>query len=167
VRGSVAQRAGELKKMLAEGQSLPFDSLILCNIGQLGVRGAAERGRFPGAVTGRVSLPAGNPHAVKQTPITYYRQVAAALYVPELGTAPQKLIDSGLFPADVVARATTYLKATGYACLGSEALWTKLSGEKSHRFHPSSISSVFGLTGVAAESFLTLACAESFLTLAC
>jgi len=65
------QRAGELKKMLTDGKPLPFDSLILCNIG--------------------------NPHAVKQKPITFYRQVAAALYVPELASDPQKLVASGKY----------------------------------------------------------------------
>jgi len=65
------QRAGELKKMLTDGKTLPFDSLILCNIG--------------------------NPHAVKQKPITFYRQVAAALYVPELASDPHKLVASGIY----------------------------------------------------------------------
>jgi len=39
--------------------------------------------------------------------------VAAALYVPELASDPQKLVASGLFPADVVERAQAYHKATG------------------------------------------------------
>ena len=33
VRGTVAVRAGELKAELARGDALPFDKLILCNIG--------------------------------------------------------------------------------------------------------------------------------------
>ena len=53
VRGTVAVRAGELKGALQRGDALPFDRLTLCNIG--------------------------NPHAVQQKPITYYRQVAPSL----------------------------------------------------------------------------------------
>jgi alanine transaminase len=93
VRGSVVQRAGELKKALAAGDPLPFNQLIFCNIG--------------------------NPHAVNQKPITFYRQVAAALYMPELASDPDKLTASGLFPADVVERAQEYLKATGGNGVGS------------------------------------------------
>ena len=93
VRGTVVQRAAELKRALADGEALPFDELILCNIG--------------------------NPHAVKQQPITFYRQVAAAMYMPELASDPQKLVASGLFPADVVERAQEYLKATGGSGVGS------------------------------------------------
>ena len=56
VRGTVAVRAGELKAELARGDALPFDKLILCNIG--------------------------NPHAVQQKPITYYRQALAPCAAP-------------------------------------------------------------------------------------
>ena len=56
VRGTVAVRAGELKGALARGDTLPFDKLTLCNIG--------------------------NPHAVQQKPITYYRQVLAPPQCP-------------------------------------------------------------------------------------
>ena len=82
VRGAVALRAAELKRELASGENLPFDELILCNIG--------------------------NPHAVQQRPVTFYRQVASALYLPELTTDPDKVAASGLFPPDVVARAQAY-----------------------------------------------------------
>eukprot|EP00439_Symbiodinium_sp_Y106_P003482 s3685_g1.t1 len=51
VRGAVPQRAAELKDKLKAGEKMPFDRLVFCNIG--------------------------NPHAVQQKPITFYRQALA------------------------------------------------------------------------------------------
>ncbi len=85
VRGTVAVRAGELKQALARGDELPFDQLTLCNIG--------------------------NPHAVKQKPITYYRQVASALYSPELTKQGGGAL-AGVYPADVIERAQEYHNST-------------------------------------------------------
>ncbi|CAL1131779.1 unnamed protein product [Cladocopium goreaui] len=61
VRGAVPARAGELAQQLKAGEKLPFDRLVFCNIG--------------------------NPHAVGQKPITFYRQVAAAVTDPSLLSA--------------------------------------------------------------------------------
>lgn len=82
VRGEVVIKAGQLKEQLARGEPMPFDSLVPCNIG--------------------------NPHAVKQKPITFYRQVAACVLCPSLIDG-----DESGFPADVKARAKEYLDATG------------------------------------------------------
>lgn len=81
VRGEVVTKANEIKERLAQGEALPFKSLVPCNIG--------------------------NPHAVKQKPITFYRQVAACCLCPSLIDG-----DESGFPADVKARAKEYLDAT-------------------------------------------------------
>ena len=64
VRGTVALKAMSIQKKLnsAEGSSLPFKSLISCNIG--------------------------NPQALGQKPITFIRQVATACTYPELLDEP-------------------------------------------------------------------------------
>jgi len=92
VRGTVAVRAGELKGALARGDELPFDKLTLCNIG--------------------------NPHAVQQKPITYYRQVASALYSPELTKEGGGALAT-LYPEDVIARAQAYHAATNGSGMGA------------------------------------------------
>lgn len=91
VRGAVVAKSAELQKKLDAGEKLPFERLILCNIG--------------------------NPHAVQQKPITFYRQVAACCACPALcegpedalaglakGTRLQAMADDGVYyAADVVA----------------------------------------------------------------
>lgn len=86
VRGAVPARAGELAQQLKAGEKLPFDRLVFCNIG--------------------------NPHAVGQKPITFYRQVAAAVTDPSL-------LSAGIYPDDVKKRATEYLAATNGAGSGA------------------------------------------------
>jgi alanine transaminase len=86
VRGVVVGKSVEMKKRLADGEALPFKELIPCNIG--------------------------NPHAVKQKPITFYRQVAACCMNPGQ-------IEGSTLPADVISRAKEYLAATGGNGLGS------------------------------------------------
>jgi len=86
VRGAVPQRAAELKDKLKAGEKMPFDRLVFCNIG--------------------------NPHAVQQKPITFYRQVAA-------GVTDPSLLKQGLYPGDVVQRANEYLEATNNAGTGA------------------------------------------------
>ena len=67
VRGELVIKAGEYQKQLADGSAdLPFDEIILCNIG--------------------------NPQSVGQKPFTFFRQVLAACMYPELidsGTLPK------------------------------------------------------------------------------
>eukprot|EP00929_Paragymnodinium_shiwhaense_P019606 TRINITY_DN13311_c0_g1_i1.p1 TRINITY_DN13311_c0_g1~~TRINITY_DN13311_c0_g1_i1.p1 ORF type:complete len:544 (-),score=81.56 TRINITY_DN13311_c0_g1_i1:296-1834(-) len=87
VRGAVPCRAAQIGVALKSGEgSFPFDRLIFCNIG--------------------------NPHAVQQKPITFYRQVAAATVDPTLLTA-------NVYPKDVVQRASEYLAATNGSGIGA------------------------------------------------
>mmetsp|Transcript_48482 Transcript_48482/g.108903 ORF Transcript_48482/g.108903 Transcript_48482/m.108903 type:complete len:508 (-) Transcript_48482:23-1546(-) len=86
VRGAVPQRAAELASKLKAGESMPFERLVFCNIG--------------------------NPHAVQQKPITFYRQVAAAVTDPSL-------LEGGPYATDVVRRAKEYLQATNNAGTGA------------------------------------------------
>ena len=70
VRGKLVIKAGEYQKALAEGQKLPFDEVILCNIG--------------------------NPQSVGQKPLTFYRQVLAGVMWPDLieaGSLPSDVAD--------------------------------------------------------------------------
>lgn len=84
VRGAVVAKAEELKNRLQAGEQLPFKEIIACNIG--------------------------NPHAVKQKPVTFYRQVLACCTYPEL-------MDS--MPEDVKARSREYLQATNCGSVGA------------------------------------------------
>ena len=62
VRGELVIKAGQYQKMLADGDtSLPFDEVILCNIG--------------------------NPQSVGQKPFTFFRQVLAGCMYPDLADA--------------------------------------------------------------------------------
>lgn len=87
VRGAVPTRAGEIAAKLKAGKgSYPFNRLIFCNIG--------------------------NPQAVQQKPITFYRQVAAATLDPNL-------LADNVYPEDVARRAKEYLAATGGSGVGA------------------------------------------------
>ncbi|KAG8459227.1 hypothetical protein KFE25_005738 [Diacronema lutheri] len=88
VRGSVVQRAEEIERQLAsgEGAALPFDKIVFCNIG--------------------------NPQAVGQKPITFFRQVLALCDLPaESGVDHPSA--SLLFPPDAIARAREMRAAMG------------------------------------------------------
>lgn len=84
VRGLIPTRADALKAKLAAGESLPFKELVYCNIG--------------------------NPQALKQKPLTYYRQVMALIDAPMLLDNPAVV---AALPSDVVARAKEYLAGIG------------------------------------------------------
>lgn len=80
VRGAIVQRAEQLSEKLRDSASaaeLPFSRVILCNIG--------------------------NPQSVGQTPVTYIRQVLAAMVCPSL-------LDTANLPSDVVKRVRLFLK---------------------------------------------------------
>jgi aspartate/methionine/tyrosine aminotransferase len=64
---------------LENGEKFPFENVVFCNIG--------------------------NPQSVGNPPISFIRQVCAAVDHPELMEHP------GLFPADVIARSKAYLKS--------------------------------------------------------
>ena len=76
VRGPIVVQAQQLEKALERGVALPFDKVVYCNIG--------------------------NPHSLGQKPVSYYRQVLAAIECEGL---------DGAFPADVVARANEYKRS--------------------------------------------------------
>lgn len=81
VRGSIVTRSLELQKQLSEDpDSLPFDKIISCNIG--------------------------NPQSLGQKPITFFRQVLALIEYPALMDDAALV---AVFPEDVVARAKTLL----------------------------------------------------------
>eukprot|EP01060_Flectonema_neradi_P016587 TRINITY_DN2320_c0_g1_i3.p1 TRINITY_DN2320_c0_g1~~TRINITY_DN2320_c0_g1_i3.p1 ORF type:complete len:502 (+),score=110.06 TRINITY_DN2320_c0_g1_i3:59-1507(+) len=86
VRGKIVARGAEIEKELAKNpDSHPFDEVIACNIG--------------------------NPQALLQKPITYYRQVASLVNYPWL------LNDENVcksFPADVLKRAKKMLEGVGH-----------------------------------------------------
>jgi len=91
VRGKVVDVADQMQAKLAAGEDLPFKEMVFCNIG--------------------------NPHAVKQKPITFYRQVAACLAYPALCEDSGTLSEA--MPADVKKRANEYLASTGGNGVGS------------------------------------------------
>lgn len=78
VRGTVVERAEQLRRVLADGGQLPFDRIVHCNIG--------------------------NPQALQQAPLTFPRQVLAALMYPGLIDEPP-----ASWPSDAVGRAKQYL----------------------------------------------------------
>eukprot|EP01128_Nolandella_sp_AFSM9_P001988 TRINITY_DN1238_c0_g1_i1.p1 TRINITY_DN1238_c0_g1~~TRINITY_DN1238_c0_g1_i1.p1 ORF type:complete len:501 (+),score=93.01 TRINITY_DN1238_c0_g1_i1:25-1503(+) len=85
VRGALVQKAAAYKAALAAGEnSLPFDRVTYCNIG--------------------------NPQAVGQEALTFPRQVLALVNYPQL--LEQEAAKS-LFPADVIARAQEILSNIG------------------------------------------------------
>mmetsp|Transcript_128951 Transcript_128951/g.223719 ORF Transcript_128951/g.223719 Transcript_128951/m.223719 type:complete len:510 (+) Transcript_128951:53-1582(+) len=86
VRGEVVEKAAEMSKRLEAGEDLPFKMMVPCNIG--------------------------NPQAVKQPPISFYRQVGACVTYPEL-------METDVMPADVIARAKEYLAGTGGNGIGA------------------------------------------------
>ncbi|MGF1502097.1 MAG: aminotransferase class I/II-fold pyridoxal phosphate-dependent enzyme [Paracoccaceae bacterium] len=82
VRGEVERQAARLGGRLAAGESLGFDELIMCNIG--------------------------NPQAVGQPPLSFMRQVLALCDCPELLASPEI---GRLLPEDAIARARQLLAA--------------------------------------------------------
>ena len=61
VRGDIVVRAGEIDKELKAGKKYPFTDLVMCNIG--------------------------NPQALGQKPVTFYRQVLAICDYPQVEQA--------------------------------------------------------------------------------
>ncbi|KAK3812957.1 MAG: pyridoxal phosphate-dependent transferase [Benniella sp.] len=87
VRGELAIRSEELKNELAKGVKLPFKRVVGCNIG--------------------------NPQALDQKPITFFRQVASLCEYPELLKEENAEAAARLFPSDAIARAKLLLKNIG------------------------------------------------------
>ncbi|KAF9197055.1 hypothetical protein BGZ50_000005 [Haplosporangium sp. Z 11] len=87
VRGELAIRSEELKNELAKGANLPFKRVVGCNIG--------------------------NPQALDQKPITFFRQVASLVEYPELLKEENAEAALKLYPSDAIARAKLLLKNIG------------------------------------------------------
>jgi aspartate/methionine/tyrosine aminotransferase len=81
VRGPIPTRAAQLDMDLKSGKKLPFDKIIYCNIG--------------------------NPQALQQKPLTYFRDVLALCSAPHLLQKPDADLEK-LFPRDAIARARAY-----------------------------------------------------------
>ena len=58
VRGEIVQMAADIKAQMNEGKKFPFDKVVMCNIG--------------------------NPQALGQKPITFFRQVLALCEYPQV-----------------------------------------------------------------------------------
>ncbi|KAF8940952.1 pyridoxal phosphate-dependent transferase [Dissophora ornata] len=87
VRGALAIKSEKLKVDLANGVSLPFKRVVGCNIG--------------------------NPQALNQKPITFFRQVASLVEYPDLLNDENAELTSKLYPSDAIARAKLLLKHIG------------------------------------------------------
>ena len=79
VRGELVIRANAHQHAIEAGETRPFKRLTYCNIG--------------------------NPHELRQKPITFFRQVLAMTVHPELAETPES---AKLFPPDAIARAKRY-----------------------------------------------------------
>ncbi|KAI9263298.1 pyridoxal phosphate-dependent transferase [Phascolomyces articulosus] len=87
VRGRLAIRAEELRDALAQGEKLPFKTVVSCNIG--------------------------NPQQLNQKPITFFRQVVSLCENPDLLAPEKEAIVSQLYPIDAIERARQILKDVG------------------------------------------------------
>ena len=63
VRGPIVARAQQLERALRDGEKLPFDKVVYCNIG--------------------------NPHSLGQRPISFFRQVLAAICLLYTSPSPR------------------------------------------------------------------------------
>jgi alanine transaminase len=94
VRGEIVAMAQKIQKEMKDGKDFPFKKVVMCNIG--------------------------NPQALGQQPITFFRQVLALCDYPELLDDPAT---SKMFPKDAAARARKYLDA-----IGSTGAYTESQG---------------------------------------
>jgi len=90
VRGELVIKAGEYEQALTRGEKLNFEKVIYCNIG--------------------------NPHSVKQSPLTFHRQVLSLCLYPDAMDSPEAM---RAYPTDAVQRAVEILKGTGGNGLGA------------------------------------------------
>jgi len=92
VRGELVMRAEQHAKTLdmqkknPEKKLLPFDEIVYCNIG--------------------------NPQALQQKPLTFFRQVLALCHYPVLLNAANT---TGLFEKDAIERAKSIVNSTAYS----------------------------------------------------
>lgn len=121
VRGALVLRAMQHQRALENKEKMPFDEIIFCNIG--------------------------NPHQLKQKPITFFRQVLALVDYPELAS-----LAGDSFPPDAVRRALTFLEN----CPGGTGAYSESQGILHIRQHVAEfISRRDGVTASADDIFLS------------
>mmetsp|Transcript_63335 Transcript_63335/g.169333 ORF Transcript_63335/g.169333 Transcript_63335/m.169333 type:complete len:513 (-) Transcript_63335:34-1572(-) len=121
VRGALVLRAMQHQRALDSGEKMPFDEIIYCNIG--------------------------NPHQLRQKPITYFRQVLSIVDYPELAT-----LAPSAYPPDAVARALKFLDN----CPGGTGAYSESQGISCIRQHVADfISKRDGVKASADDIFLS------------
>lgn len=83
VRGKIVQEAQSLEQKLKEKQSLPFEKIVYCNIG--------------------------NPQQLTQKPITFLRHVQSIMASPELLDYQDEIVKLGVFKKETFERARSML----------------------------------------------------------
>ncbi|KAG0209373.1 hypothetical protein BGX28_010361 [Mortierella sp. GBA30] len=136
VRGELAIRSEEIKVKLGNGGSFPFQRVVGCNIG--------------------------NPQALNQKPITFFRQVASLVEYPDLLKDENAELTSKLYPSDAIARARLLLKHIGSIGAYSHSQGIPIIRENVARFiaerdgYPADPSKIFLTQGASAGVQLTL-----------
>ncbi|KAG0258101.1 hypothetical protein BG011_003532 [Mortierella polycephala] len=136
VRGELAIRSEKIKTELANGASFPFKRVVGCNIG--------------------------NPQALDQKPITFFRQVASLVEYPDLLKDENAELTSKLYPSDAIARAKLLLKHIGSVGAYSHSQGIPHIRENVARFiserdgYPADPSKIFLTQGASAGVQLTL-----------
>ncbi|KAI7820682.1 pyridoxal phosphate-dependent transferase [Gamsiella multidivaricata] len=136
VRGELAIRSEKLKVDLANGASHPFERVVGCNIG--------------------------NPQALEQKPITFFRQVASLVEYPDLLKDENAELTSKLYASDAIARAKLLLKHIGSVGAYSHSQGIPQIRENVARFiserdgYPADPSMIFLTQGASAGVQLTL-----------
>ncbi|KAF9943294.1 hypothetical protein BGZ75_007234 [Mortierella antarctica] len=136
VRGELAIRSEHIKVELANGASFPFKRVVGCNIG--------------------------NPQALNQKPITFFRQVASLVEYPDLLKDENAELTSKLYPSDAIARAKLLLKHIGSVGAYSHSQGIPAIRENVAKFiaerdgYPADPSKIFLTQGASAGVQLTL-----------
>ncbi|KAF9104121.1 hypothetical protein BGX29_002399 [Mortierella sp. GBA35] len=136
VRGELAIRSENIKVELANGGSFPFQRVVGCNIG--------------------------NPQALDQKPITFFRQVASLVEYPDLLKEENREVALKLYPSDAIARAKLLLDNIGSIGAYSHSQGIPLIRENVARFiserdgYPADPSKIFLTQGASAGVQLTL-----------
>lgn len=136
VRGELAIRSEHIKVELAKGASFPFKRVVGCNIG--------------------------NPQALNQKPITFFRQVASLVEYPDLLKDENAELTSKLYPSDAITRAKLLLKHIGSVGAYSHSQGIPAIRENVAKFiaerdgYPADPSKIFLTQGASAGVQLTL-----------
>ncbi|KAG0308848.1 hypothetical protein BGZ97_013234, partial [Linnemannia gamsii] len=136
VRGELAIRSEKIKVELANGGSFPFQRVVGCNIG--------------------------NPQALDQKPITFFRQVASLVEYPDLLKDENREIALKLYASDAIDRAKLLLANIGSVGAYSHSQGIPLIRENVARFisdrdgFPADPSKIFLTQGASAGVQLTL-----------